>query len=258
MAEKTLVLKNAHLEGEAFYWEGGPVGVLLSHGFTATSAEVRWLAKYLHERGYTVAGPLLPGHGTTIEEMNRCRWQDWVNAMEGLYQQLASRCQKVVIGGESMGGLLALYLASTHPEAAAVLAYAAALHSTPRSMQLLVALLAPFVPYRTWPPGPKSLVDERWKGYPAQPLKAALQLFRLQKEVARRLPSIRQPVLIMQGCLDRSVFPSVPAELAQRIGSQDKEVHWLEKSEHCLLLDQEWEQAAEITAQFLERVVPRQ
>lgn len=255
MAAKTLVLKNAHLEGEAFYWEGGPVGVLLSHGFTATSAEVRLLAKYLHERGYTVAGPLLPGHGTTIEEMNRCRWQDWVNAMEGLYQQLASRCQKVVVGGESMGGLLALYLAAEHSEIPAVLSYAAALHTTSPALQFLASLMAPFVPYRAWPPGPKSLVDERWKGYPVQPLKAAVQFFHLQKEVSRHLPSIRQPVLIMQGRLDRTVFPSVPAELAQRIGSQDKEVHWLEKSEHCVLLDQEWELAAEITAAFLERVL---
>ncbi len=29
------------LPGESFLWEGGPVGVLLAHGFTATHAEVR-------------------------------------------------------------------------------------------------------------------------------------------------------------------------------------------------------------------------
>jgi carboxylesterase len=255
VTKQTLALKNAHLEGDAFYWEGGSVGVLLSHGFTATSAEVRWLAKYLHARGYTVAGPLLPGHGTTMEALNRCRWQDWVASAEGLYQQLASRCQKVVVGGESMGGLLALYLASEHPEAAAVLAYAAALHTTSRPTQFLVSLLSPFVSYRIWPPGPESLVDERWKGYAGRPLKAAHQFFRLQKEVSRRLPSIRQPVLIMQGRLDSTVFPGVPAELAQRLGSQDKEVHWLEKSQHCLLLDQEWELAGEITDRFLQRVI---
>ena len=255
MVQKRLGLKNAHLEGDSFYWEGGAVGILLSHGFTATSAEVRPLAHDLHERGYTVAGPLLSGHGTSIEEMNRCHWQDWVGDMEQTYQKLTQRCEKIVVGGESMGGLLALYLASEHPEAAAVLAYAPAVHSTTKTMQLVASIMAPFVSYRTWPPGPKTVVDERWKGYPAQPVKAALQLFHLQDEVIRRLASIHQPVLVVQGRLDRSIFPDCPDIVMSKVSSEVKEVYWMEKSEHCVLLDQEWEKVAEITEKFLVKVL---
>jgi carboxylesterase len=255
MAQKNIGLKNAHLEGDAFYWAGGPVGVLLSHGFTATSAEVRFLARYLHERGYSVAGPLLPGHGTMIEEMNRCRWQDWVSGMEKTYQELARHCQKIVVGGESMGSLLALYLAAEHPESAAVLAYAPAVHSTSKKMRLAASIMAPFVAYRTWPPGPKTVVDERWKGYPVQPIKAAVQLFHLQEEVVRRLASIRQPVLVVQGRLDRSIFPDCLEIVMTNVRSETKEVHWMDKSGHCVLLDQEWEQVAEITEKFLARVL---
>jgi hypothetical protein len=58
-------LQNPHLEGDSFTWESGPLGILLLHGFTATTAEVRPLAKLLHQDGYTVSGPLLPGFGTT-------------------------------------------------------------------------------------------------------------------------------------------------------------------------------------------------
>jgi len=255
MAQKFIGLKNAHLEGDTFYWEGGPVGVLLSHGFTATSAEVRLLAGYLHERGYTVAGPLLPGHGTTIEEMNRCRWQDWVGGVEQTYQELIRRCQKVVVGGESMGSLLALYLAAEHPEAAVVLAYAPAVHAANWLTRGFAYLMAPFVPYRVPSPGPKSVVNERWKGYPVQPVPAATQLFRLQKEVRQRLPRIHQPVLVVQGRLDRSIFPDCPEIVVNNVSSEVKEVHWMEKSEHCVLLDQEWEKVAEITDQFLARVL---
>jgi len=255
MAQKSIGFKNAHLEGEAFYWEGGPVGVLLSHGFTATSAEVRLLAGYLRERGYTVAGPLLPGHGTTVEEMNRCRWQDWVRDVEQAYQELARRCQKVVVGGESMGSLLALYLAAEHPEAAAVLAYAPAVHAANWLTRAFAYLMAPIVPYRVPSPGPKSVVDERWKGYPVQPIPAATQLFRLQKEVRQRLSLIHQPVLIVQGRLDRSIFPDCPEIVMGQIHSEIKKVHWMDKSEHCVILDQEWEKVAEITAKFLARVL---
>lgn len=255
MVEKPSELKNAHLEGDAFYWEGGPVGVLLSHGFTATSAEVRLLARHLHARGFSVAGPLLPGHATSIEDLNRCRWQDWVRGVEQTYQQLVTRCQKVVVGGESLGSLLALYLASEHPQAAAVLAYAPALHSTSWGLKFFANLISPFVPYRIPTPEPKSVVDERWQGYPVQPVKAATQLFRLQAQVRRRLPRIHQPALVMQGRLDRSIFPDCLEIVMNRISSQVKEAHWLEKSQHCVLLDQEWEQAAEITTNFLKRVL---
>lgn len=255
MTEKPIELKNAHLEGDAFYWEGGPVGILLSHGFTATSAEVRLLARVLHESGYSVAGPLLPGHGTTIEDLNRCRWQDWVRGVEVTYQQLAARCQKVVVGGESMGSLLALYLAAVHPEAAAVLAYAPAVHSTSWQLKIKANLLAPFVPYRLPRQGPTSVVDERWQGYSVQPVRAATRLFRFQSVVRRQLPRIHQPVLIVQGRLDRSIYPDCPEIVTSLVSSKIKEVHWLENSHHCVLLDQEWEQAAGITLKFLECVL---
>lgn len=102
----TSALQNPHLEGHTFTWEAGPVGVLLLHGFTATTSEVRPLARLLLEGGYTVSGPLLPGFGTTPEEANRVRWGNWVEAASLAYQELAGRCSTVFVGGESMGGLL--------------------------------------------------------------------------------------------------------------------------------------------------------
>ena len=71
-----------------------------------------------------------------------------MRAVEESYRQLAARCQRVVVGGESTGALLALYLASEHPEVAAILAYAAALKLKlgPRQTTL-IRVLAPFVPY---------------------------------------------------------------------------------------------------------------
>ena len=72
--------------------------------------------------GNPAGGPLLPGHGTTAQDLNRTRWQDWVTASEKVYQQLAKHCQKVILAGESAGAMIVLYLAVQHPEAAAVLA----------------------------------------------------------------------------------------------------------------------------------------
>ena len=41
------LIKNPHLKGGPFFWGAGPTGILLVHGFTATTAEVRPLAQAL-------------------------------------------------------------------------------------------------------------------------------------------------------------------------------------------------------------------
>jgi carboxylesterase len=82
------------------------------------------------------------------------------------------------------------------------------------------------------------------------------QLVRLQGQVRRRLPRIRQPLLVIQGRLDETVHASVPEVIAARVASDKKEVHWLERSPHVLLLDQEWQQAAALTLSFLKSVLP--
>ena len=245
-------IQNPHLEGDAFFWSGGPTGILLIHGFTATTAEVRPLGKFLHEKGYTVAGPLLPGHLTHPKDLNRVRWQDWVNSVEAMYLRLKNQCENVIVGGESTGGLLSLYLAAQHPEITAVLLYAPALRLTlSKSNRLMVYLLAPFVPWITPKPGAPSAADERWKGYTVRPLKGLIQLLRLQKQVQPRLSRIHQPTLIIQGRKDMTVHPDVPQTLSDNIASSIKEIHWMEKSAHCVAIDCESDEVFKITHKFI-------
>ena len=65
------------LDGNSFYHQGNSTGFLLIHGFTASTAEVRPLADRLTELGYTVSAPLLPGHNTHPDDLNKTKWQDW-------------------------------------------------------------------------------------------------------------------------------------------------------------------------------------
>jgi carboxylesterase len=249
------LMANPDKDGSTFFWEAGEIGVLLVHGYTATTVEVRLLARYLHEREYTVMGPLLPGHGTTPMEMNRCRWQDWAASVEAAYERLVTTCSQVFIAGESMGGLLTLYLAADHPEAAGVMAYAPALQVPSRWQPWSVELLAPFVP--TLPKGRSdgNAADERWQGYRVDPIPAARQLFRLQRVVRPRLSRIVQPLLVVQGRLDGTVDSNVPQFILEHVSSKRKELHWMPHSTHCVLLDQEWEKIAALTERFMQSVL---
>ena len=246
-------LRNPHLEGSAFSWRAGPTGVLLCHGFTATTAEVRLLAQSLHGQGYTVAAPLLPGHGTTPQDCNRHTWQEWHAAVKKSYLELSGQCERVVIGGESAGALLALRLAVDYPDAAAVLCYAPALRlKLSRMAGLLMSFLAPFV---TSVPKPPSTDDLPWQGYAVWPLKGALQLKRLQEAVADLLPQIHQPILILQGRLDPTVHPDAPQFIYDQVASPIKQLHWLDHSAHCVILDKQRDLAASLSADFLMRVL---
>jgi carboxylesterase len=248
------MLQNPHLEGESFIWEGGPNGILLLHGFTATTAEVRPLAKILLQAGYTVSGPLLPGFGTHPEDANRCQWEDWAAASLEAYQLMTKQCLSVYVGGESMGGLLALYLASQLPEIAGLLLFAPALKSYALFTPLLGLLASPFIQTISKKPVSTPTTDARWQGYTVYPLPAAVQMFKLARQVRRRLPTIQQPLLVVQGRRDFSVHPSVPGLIARRTRSDIKEIHWMENSTHCVIIDNELEQVADLTLRFLERV----
>lgn len=96
------------------------VGVLCLHGFTGNPSSMRGLAQALAEAGHHVELPRLPGHGTHVADMIPTRWHDWSTEVERSFRTLASRVDKVVVAGLSMGGSLTLWTALEHPEVAGI------------------------------------------------------------------------------------------------------------------------------------------
>src|SRR5579872_3122867 len=101
---------------EPFSHDGGTLGVLVLHGFTGNPQSMRPQADALADDGYTVELPLLPGHGTAVEDMIPTRFDDYTEAAEQAYLGLAARCDEVAVVALSMGGTLACLLAERHPE----------------------------------------------------------------------------------------------------------------------------------------------
>jgi len=100
---------------EPFLFKGGTTGCLCLHGITATPHEVRWFGEHLAAQGHTVYGPRAVGHGVDHRLLRRFTWQDWyLSALDG-YHLLRGACDRVVVTGLSMGGLLALLLAASVP-----------------------------------------------------------------------------------------------------------------------------------------------
>lgn len=249
--------RQPHLDPSSFFLPGGPLGVLLVHGFTGAPTEMRLLGDTLHSRGMTVSAPLLPGHGTTVEDMNHRRWREWTACVEQALADLRSRCSPVFVGGLSMGSLLTLYLAAQHPDLAGAMLYAPALKIADRRLAM-THVMKYFI--RSIPKGDDyyqdftspTAVQHIWS-YDANPVAAGAELDSLRRAVERLLPQITCPLLIVHSTLD----PSIRLDSAQAImngvstPAADQFLLTLHNSGHNLLVDSEWEFVAEQTARFI-------
>jgi carboxylesterase len=245
--------QHAHLDPSAFFLEGGQTGVLLIHGFTGSPTEMRWIGDYLHTRGLTISGPLLPGHGTTPAEMNRCRWTDWTGHVEQALTDLRARCERVFVAGLSMGSLLTLYLAAHHPDLPGAITYSPAVWTADRLIYL-TPIVKHFKPLRP-KSGGSDLVDPKaelqlWS-YDADPVVAAHELLKLIRQVRRLLPRVTCPLLIIHSTGDSVIHPESARRTYEWVGSGNKQLITLNESGHCITVDHQWEFVAEKTYDFI-------
>lgn len=95
--------------------KGSKTGILLIHGFTNTTYELKKLIDFLTEQKYHVIADNLPGHGTSVRECNSTTYQDWINHVEKRMAYLSSHCDNIFVCGISMGALLAMHLSVVFP-----------------------------------------------------------------------------------------------------------------------------------------------
>jgi carboxylesterase len=224
-------------DAEPFAADGGPVGVVLSHGFTGTPASVRAWAQHLADAGYSVRLPLLPGHGSTWRDTNRTRWTDWYGAVEHAYDELAARCSTVFAGGLSMGATLVTRLAEVKGNGIAGLILVNPSYGTER-------LDAKFAPYISWLVKSRPSIggDVKKPGvvepaYDRTPVVAFASLQRLWKVTVADMDRLRAPVLMFRSREDHVVEPLSARLLTAGATSASVREVILENSYHVATLD---------------------
>ncbi|MGI9084502.1 MAG: alpha/beta hydrolase [Aeromicrobium sp.] len=236
---------------EPFSHDGGPVGVLLSHGFTGSPASMTPWARFLAERGHTVRVPRLPGHGTTWQEMNRTRWDDWYATVDASLTELKERCERVAVGGLSMGGGIALRLAEVRPDDVDALVLVNPAIGVKNWQLKLVPALKWVVPAM---PGigndiKKPDVDE--VGYDKTPLRALASQLHGWREICGDLGKVTAPLLVFRSSDDHLVDATSLGLIRSGVSSTVTEYVMLENSYHVATLDHDAPTIFERSAAFI-------
>lgn len=231
-------------EHAAFHWEGGSNAALLIHGYPGTPAEMRPIAELLHDAGWTVNAPLLPGFGSEMETLADKTNEDWLHAIEAEYLSLRGNAKTMAIVGYSMGGALALQLAAKYPPDALILF--APLYQLDHWLWRTLPLLRIFFPkvrisrffdldfddpntregIEKYMPGidlDDPQVQEEIRNYEI-PVAMFNQIRRTGQLAFQAAGNIAAPTIVFQGTHDDLITPSMTQRLVGKIGSHAKYV----------------------------------
>jgi carboxylesterase len=243
---------------EPFFFPGNEIGCLLTHGFTGTPKEMRWMGEYLNKQGFTVLGMRLAGHATHPEDMIRTRYNDWLASIEDGFQLLSGAASHIYLMGLSMGGVLSLTLASYLPVRGVVAMSTP--YKLPDDWRLryteILSKIQPYMP-KDKQPDATWFDKEAFKShisYPQNPVRSLGELNKLEAEMRAALPQLKVPVLLIHSHNDTSVWPGSMPAIYQDLGSADKEMRWIEKSGHVIARDAQRETVFQAAADFVRRL----
>ena len=243
---------------EPFFFPGNRTGCLLIHGFTGAPTEMRPLGEFLAEKGYTVLGVRLTGHGTKIEDMNRVTWEDWSNSVLDGWHLLKPNTSRVFIIGLSMGGVLSLYHASFLP-VEGVVSYSAPYQVEYDLRLKILPIYSKLITYiakgeSDWQ-DPDAVKDHF--SYDLYSTKAVIQLTHLLESMRASLPDITAPAFLAHANKDIGVPIHNMEKIARSLGTPKNKVRKLilENSGHVVTRDLDKDLVFSETHKFIQDVL---
>jgi carboxylesterase len=257
--------------------------VLLLHGLTGTPAEFAYIAQFMrHRGGLSVECRRLVNHGQPMAILAETRWEELLESARAHFHAARERATRdavpLVVGGLSLGAVLALILAAERPQSVdGVMALSPTLFydgwNVPWTQRLIP--LAQFLPIRRFAflreQPPYGIKDEILRekiaatyesaalgddahaaqlGYSHFPLPLFCEMRHLIARCKRGLPAVRAPLLVLQATQDDATSPRNAQFILERVRSERKELVLLDNSYHVITADLERAEVADRMTRF--------
>lgn len=216
--------------------------VLLVHGFMASPAEMHGFGESLTKQGYAVLGVRLAGHGTSPWELHHRYWEDWYQSVARGFRTLSAYARDVHVVGFSAGGTLSLLLAADNPPGLRSITTVCAPLSVQDRNIAFVPIIHGINRIARWVSDTEGVMPFRENtsenpdvNYRSMPLHALNELRGLMRAARRRLADVDVPVCIIQANEDPVVQPESAKRIFDGIGSDHKELHWVESALHGII-----------------------
>ncbi|WP_059105943.1 alpha/beta hydrolase [Shouchella shacheensis] len=233
-----------------FTFKGGERAVLLLHGFTGTTADVRMLGRYLQKEGYTCHAPLYKGHGVPPEELVQSGPEDWWEDVQNAYNELKSEGHtEIAVCGLSLGGVFSLKVGYSLPVKGIVSMCAPV---RPRTEEAIYkGMLGYAREYKQLEKKDKETIEMEMGKLENTPMDTLYKLRDLMDEVQSELDMVYTPTFVVQSRHDEMIDTESAEIIYNQVETDEKHLKWYEHSTHVITLGEEKEQLHQDVLQFL-------
>ncbi len=236
---------------EPFTFEAGPRAVLLLHGFTGHTADVRMLGRFLQKKGYTSHAPIYRGHGEEPEALITTKPEDWWQDALSAYDHLKNLGYKeIAIAGLSLGGAFALKIASNHA-VKGVIPMCSPMYFD-NTDQLTQGFRTFAKQYKQFEKKSTEQIHIETKELMENSIPMFDHIRSFFHDVKDVIDLIYTPTMVVQARQDEMINPKSAEFIYEHIATDEKTIKWYEESGHVITLDKERDMLYDDIYMFLE------
>lgn len=240
-------------EPKAFTFEAGERAVLLLHGFTGHTADVRMLGRFLEKKGYTCHAPIYRGHGKPPEELLDATPEQWWEDVTNAYNHLKDLGHtNIAVVGLSLGGVLGLKLAYSEKIKGVIPMCAPMFFDN--ETQLTKGFKTFAKEYKQLEGKNSDTIEEEIDSLLGESATMFEQLGRLITNVKNNVDTIYTPTFVVQAKKDEMINTRSATYIYENVESDQKDIKWYEESGHVITLDKQKDLLHEDIYMFLEEL----